>query len=45
MQEDTLHILVVVRMAVSMIMISVVVSVTVMGVTESSETYDVDEEA
>ena len=33
------------RMAVSMIVISVIVPVTVMGVTESSETYDVDQEA
>lgn len=32
-------------MAVSMIVISVIVSVTVMGVTERSETYNVDQKA
>jgi len=44
-QEDTLHVLIVVRVTMTMVMVSVIVSVTVMGVAESSETHDVDEEA
>jgi hypothetical protein len=47
MQEDTLHILIVMRVAMSMIMpfMPVIMSMTMVRVSECSETHDVNEEA